>query len=189
VPYKTEGPYFVNLDAPAAPARTTAVGREQRYAEPAGRAPIPAWKRHRRVRVRPAWVFVILIASWFAWAYTTPGGPSARIRGWIDHTRGVVAEASVSPDLRRNANYFNGLYATQGKYPILSDSDIQASPGFTLNESLIYCSPRAIVLRTLSAGGSVSRLLLNGQDLGNVTNARGCPTNLRDPAPWKLPNQ
>ena len=54
---------------------------------------------------------------WFAWASTTPGGPSARIGGWIDHMRGVVAEASVNPDLRRNAAYFNSVYATQGSYP------------------------------------------------------------------------
>jgi hypothetical protein len=190
VPYKTDGPpYFVNLDTPSAPSRTTPLGREARYAEDA-RAPLPVHKpRKRKVRVRPAWIFVIAVASWFGWAYTTPGGPSARIGGWIDHTRGIVAEASVNPDVRRSAQYFNGLYASQGRYPVLSDSEIQASPGFGLSERLIYCGPRAIVLQSLSSGGSLSRLLLAGDDLGNVSNRVDCPTNLSDPAPWKLPKR
>ena len=190
VPYKTDGPpYFVNLDAPPASSRTTPLGREHRYAED-GRTPLPAHKRRKRkIRIRPAWIFVILVAAWFGWAYTTPGGPSARISGWIDHTRGVVSEASVSADLRRNAQYFNGVYATEHGYPALSDSEIQASPGFTLNESLIYCSRRAIVLQSLSSGGSVSRLLLDGKDLGNVPNRVNCPRDLTDPAPWKLPTK
>jgi hypothetical protein len=190
VPYTTDGPpYFVNLDAPSAPSRTTPLGREARYAED-GRSPLPVHKpRKRKLRIRPAWIFVIAAASWFGWAYTTPGGPSARIGGWIDHTRGVVSEASVNPDLRRNAQYFNGLYEAQGKYPNLPDSEIQSSPGFTLNESLVYCSTRAIVLQSLSAATKVSRLLLDGQDLGNVSNQVDCPRNLSDPAPWNLPKK
>jgi hypothetical protein len=190
VPYKTEGPYFVNLDAPASTSRTTPIARDQKYAEDGGRSPVPAYKRRKRkLRIRPAWIFVLLAATWFGWAYTTPGGPSARIRGWIDHTRGVVADASVNPDVKRSAEYFNSLYATQGHYPNLSDSAIQASPGFGLAETLVYCGPRAIVLQSLSSGGTLSRLLLDGNDLGNVPQTRGCPTNLSRPAPWKLPKK
>jgi hypothetical protein len=190
VPYKTEGPYFVNLDAPAPLSRTTAVARDQRYASDGGRTPVPPHKRRKRsIRVRPAWIFVLLAASWLGWAYSTPGGPSARIRGWIDHTRGVVAEASVNPDVRRSAAYFNNLYATQGSYPNLSDTAIQTSPGFGLSETLVYCGPRAIVLQSLSSGGSLSRLLLAGKDLGNVPGTHGCPSNLAHPAPWTLAKQ
>jgi hypothetical protein len=186
VPYKTEGPYFVNLDSPAPLSRTTPIARDGRYAEDGSHGPIPAYKRRkRRIRVRPAWIIVLPLAAWLAWAMTTPGGPSARIRGWIDHTRGVVAEATVNPDIHRNADYFNSLYAAQGRYPDLPDSAIDATPGFTLSETLVYCGPRAIVLQSLSSGGSVSRLLLDGKDLGNVPNARGCPSNLAHPAPWK----
>jgi hypothetical protein len=190
VPYKTEGPYFVNLDAPAAPSRTTPIAREGRYAEDGGRPPAPPHKRRKRkLRIRPAWILVIAVASWLGWAYTTPGGPSARIRGWIDHTRGIVAEASVNSDLHRNAEYFNGLYTSQGGYPNLSDSAIQATPGFGLSEKLVYCGPRAIVLQSLSSGGTLSRLLLDGQDLGNVPNSRGCPADLSHPRPWTLPKK
>jgi len=189
VPYKTEGPYFVNLDAPAPPSRTTPVGRDDRYSEQ-HRSPLPAHKRRKRkIQVRPGWIFVILVGSWFAWAYSTPGGPSARIGGWIDHTRGVVAEASVNPDLRRNAAYFNSVYATQGSYPNPSQSVVDGTPGFGLSEKYVYCGPRAIVLQTLTSGGSVSRLQLAGTDLGNVTGTHGCPENLLRPAPWKVPKK
>lgn len=187
VPYKTEGPYFVNLDAPAPPSRTTPVARDGRRPDDSDHAPAPHKRRRRRIRVRPGWLLALALASWIGWAYTTPGGPSARIRGWIDHTRGVVAEATVNPDVHRNAEYFNGLYATQGSYPNLADSEIETSPGFGLSETLVYCGPHAIVLQSLSSGGSVSRLLLNGKDLGNVPDPRGCPSNLAHPAPWKIP--
>ena len=185
MPYRTEGPYFVNLDKPAPLSRNAPIARETKYADDGG--PTPAYKRRKRkIRVRPAWILVILVGSWVGWAYTTPGGPSARIRGWIDHTRGVVAEASVNPDVHRSAEYFNSLYASQGSYPNLSDSAIQGSPGFGLSETLLYCGPNAIVLQSLSSGGSVSRLLLAGKDLGNVNNARGCPNDLSHPAPWRV---
>jgi hypothetical protein len=188
VPYTTEGPYFVNLDKPPALSRTTPIGREQRSAEDGG--PVPAYKRRKRkIRVRPIWLLVLPLATWFGWAYTTPGGPSARIRGWIDHTRGVVAEASVNPDLRRNAAYFNSLYASQGRYPDLAQSVIEGSPGFGLTETLVYCGPRAIVLQSLSSGGSLSRLLLDGTDLGNASGTLACPTNLANPVPWKVPKK
>jgi hypothetical protein len=184
VPYKTEGPYFVNLDAPAPGPRTTPIAREMQYADDPrrGKARPP---RRRRVSIRPGFILAFLLLSWLGWAYTTPGGPSARIRGWIDNTRGVVAEATVNPDIKRSAAYFNGLYASQGKYPNLSDSALQASPGFGLSDKVIYCGPRALVLQSLSAGGSVSRLLLDGKDLGSVSNARSCPGDLKHPAPWK----
>jgi hypothetical protein len=185
VPYKTEGPYFVNLDAPASGSRTTPIARESQPAGDPGRAQPPHKRRRRRVSVRPGFIFALAVLTWLGWAYTTPGGPSARIRGWIDHTRGVVAEATVNPDIKRSADYFNGLYAKQGSYPNLSDSDLQASPGFGLSEKVLYCGPRALVLQSLSAGGSVSRLLLDGKDLGSVATARECPQDFSHPAPWK----
>ena len=44
-----------------------------------------------------------------------------------------------------------------------------------------------IHLQAPTAGGSVSRLLLNGTDLGEVDSAPGCTTDLAKPSPWKLP--
>jgi hypothetical protein len=194
VAYKTEGPYFVNLDAPEATSRTTAVGREQHWADDSTRGPVPVpahRRRKRKTRVRPAWLIVIALLSWIGWAYTTPGGPSARIGDWIDHTRDDVTEATVNPELRRSAAYFNGLFATQRRYPNLSDAEVQAAPnsGLGLGVSFEWCGPRAVVLHTLNSGGSVSRLLLDGKDLGNVATSRPCPSNLANPSPWKLPKK
>jgi hypothetical protein len=194
VPNKTEGPYFVNLDAPPAPSRNMPVGREQHWADHSthGPVPVPAHRRRKRkIRIRVLPVVAIALLSWIGWAYTTPGGPSARIREWIDHTRGDISQASVNPDLRRSAAYFNGLYATQHSYPNPSDDTIQAAPdsGFGLGMSFVWCGPRAVVLHTLSSGGSVSRLLLDGKDLGNVASSRPCPSNLAHPAPWKIPKR
>jgi hypothetical protein len=190
VPYKTEGPYFVNLDGPATPSRTTPIPRDSSRPVDGGRpAPPRPKRRKRRIRIRPGWTLALALLTWIGWAYTTPGGPSARIRGWIDDTRGVVAEATANPDLIRTARYFNGLYKTQGSYPNLPKSAVESSPGFGLSDTLLYCGPRAIVLQSLSPGGSVSRLLLDGEDLGTVPKARACPRNLSRPEPWKLPQK
>lgn len=187
VPNQREGSYFVNLDAPPAPARNTPLSRERHWVDAPAGGPVPAKKRRKRkFRIRPGWVLALALLSWIGWAYTTPGGPSARIRDWVDHTRGDIAQASVNPDVHRSAEYFDSLYATQGSYPNLADSAIQASPGFGLSETLLWCGPRAVVLQSLSSGGSLSRLLLDGKDLGNVQNSRGCPTNYANPAPWKV---
>jgi hypothetical protein len=151
---------------------------------------VPAHRRRKRkFRIRPLAIVALALAGWVGWAYTTPGGPSERIRQWIDHTRGDIAQASVNPDLRRSSKYFNDLYATQRSYPNPSDTAIQSAPdsGFGLGMSFDWCGPRAVVLHALSSGGSVSRLLLDGKDLGNVANQRACPANLSSPAPWKVP--
>jgi hypothetical protein len=186
MPYKTEGPYFVNLDAPSPGSRTTPIARDLQYADDPRRAQAPRPKRsRRRMTIRPAFLLALAVLTWVGWAYTTPGGPSARIGGWIDHTRNVVAEATANPDVKRSVQYFNGLYASQGSYPNLSDSALQASPGFGLSDKVVYCGPRALVLQSVSSGGSVSRLLLDGKDLGSVPHRRACPSDLSRPAPWK----
>jgi hypothetical protein len=198
VPYQSETSYFVRLDAPPPSSRQTPLQRE-RWDEPAAPVggPPGRWKEpkqrkrrpKRRIEIRPVTVVVLLVAGWLAWAYTTPGGPSARVRGWIDHTRTDVADVSLGPGLHKTANYFNGLYATQGSYPQLSETQLQEDPNtaFGINMGYQWCSPGAVVLSSNGAGGSVSRLLLAGKDLGNVNGVHGCPENLRKPRPWKIP--
>jgi hypothetical protein len=187
VPYKPEGPYFVRLDEPAPPSRSTPTGRDADWAGSA-RGPVPAHKRRKRkLRIRPVWIVALAVFGWLGWAYTTPGGPSARVRSWIDNTRSDIATASVNPDIHENAAYFNSLYEAQGSYPDLSDSAVQTTPGFSISEQFVWCGPRAVVLQSASPAGALSRLLLDGKDLGNAPAARGCPANLSNPAPWKLP--
>jgi len=125
---------------------------------------------------------------WLGWAYTTPGGPSARIQAWIDQTRTDVADVSASPSLQQTAAYFNGLYVSQGSYPDLSDSALQGDPkaGFGLSMVFTWCSARDVVIQSPSAGGTLSKLLVDGRDFGNVVGAAYCPANLAHPAPWKV---
>jgi hypothetical protein len=195
VPYQQESSYFVRLDAPPPSSRHTPLEREPHWEEPEspGRRSVrpvePARKRKRHsFSIRPAGLLLLAVLTWVAWAYTTPGGPSARINDWIDHTRTDVADVSLGPGLHKTANYFNQLYATQGSYPHMSDSEVEQDPnaGFGINQTYTWCAPSAVVLTSNGAGGSVSRLLLSGKDLGNVNGVYGCPGDLSKPAPWTV---
>jgi len=194
VPYQPDTAYFVRLDAEPESSRNTPTQRE-RWDEPvppvsrrSSFQPEPKHRRRRSFTIRPAAVLLLAVLGWVAWAYTTPGGPSARIQSWIDRTRSDVADVSLGPGLHKTANYFNELYATQGSYPHLSDSQLQQDPNaaFGINMTYTWCGPGAVVLTSRNAGGSVSRLLLAGKDLGNVSGVYGCPANLTKPVPWKI---
>jgi hypothetical protein len=197
VPYQPDTSYFVRLDAPPASSRHTPLQRERHWEEPvpvargSSKRSGPAPRRRKRpITIRPAGVLALVIVAWVAWAYTTPGGPSARINSWIDRTRNDVADVSLGPGLHHTADYFQQLYASQGSYPNMSDTQIQQDPnaGFGLSMRFSWCGPQAVVLQSLGAGGSVSRLLVAGKDLGNVSGAIGCPANLSAPLPWRLSN-
>ncbi len=184
MPYQPETSYFVQLDTPPPISRHVPLSREGAWNEP---TPLPQTRRRRRrSQIRPLVLVLCIPLAWLLWAYTTPGGPSARIDEWISQVRGDVAEVSASPSLRQTANYFNDLYAAQGSYPYMSDTAIQADPkaAFGISMTFTWCSPRDVVIGSPNAGGTVSRLLLDGKDLGNVPGVQGCP-NLARPAPWK----
>jgi len=187
VPYQPEVSYFVRLDAPPPVSRHTPLERERHWQDPASE-PAPR-RRRKRYQIRPAGILLLIPLVWLGWAYTTPGGPSARINDWIDKTRTDVADVSASPSLRQSAIYFNGLYASQGSYPNLSDTTLQEDPnaGFGLSMVFTWCSGRDVVIQSPSAGGTISKLLVDGKDLGNVVGATTCPANLAHPAPWSAP--
>ncbi len=126
------------------------------------------------------WLFAIALVTWFAWATQQPGGVSGTVNGFIEHVRGGVEGASAGRDLRRAATFFNDQYAQTGSYPQLNEEKMTAA-GIGIDIDVASCGGQAVVLQTLT----VSRLLLAGQDLGEVSGRRPCPTNLRDPSPWK----
>ena len=185
--YRPETPYFVRLDEPPPVSRFAPQAREREWNDRAAANPAPPRRRRRRFTIRPVGVVLLALLGWVGWAYTTPGGPSARISSWIAHTRGVVDTASSGPGLHQTATYFDQLYAAEGSYPNMSDTAIQEDPkaGFGLGMNFIWCSGQAIVLQAPTAGGTVSRLLVGGHDLGDVTTSAGCPANLAHPSPWK----
>jgi len=191
VAYRPETPYFVRLDDPPPVSRFAPQQRERHWHDPAPAPSGPVRRRRRRITIRPVGVILLALLGWLGWAYTTPGGPNARISSWIDHTRGVVDSASVGPGLHQTATYFDQLYASQGSYPNMSDTAIQEDPnaGFGLGMKFTWCSGQAVVLQAPTAGGSLSRLLVGGHDLGDVSKVAGCPANLAHPAPWKLPTK
>ena len=99
--------------------------------------------------------------------------------------------ASVGPGLGQTVAYFNQLYVNQGSYPDMSQTQIQEDPnaGMGLSTNFLWCSGHAVVLQDLSAGGSVSRLLVNGVDYGQVSGSQQCPANLAHPSPWTRPKK
>jgi hypothetical protein len=177
--------YFVRLDPEPhgehAPPGRGVVGREGLGA--------PGLPRHRwRHRLTGRAVFLTLVAiglgTWFAWASQRPGGPSGAVNGWISSVRGDVAKVSADPDLGTARRYFHDQYVKTGSYPQLSDSDLLAA-GIGIGITVRGCSSQAVVIQGGSGGLTVSRLLLAGRDLGQVSGKYDCPTDLTHPAPWK----
>jgi len=180
--------YFVRLDAAPGPAPAPpSAPRRGRRPEPVSYDPGPESRRshrHRR-RVSGRRVFLVLLAIglvvWFAWATKQPGGVSGTINGFIEHVRGEVQDASAAPDMHNASKHYNDLYAQTGNYPVLSEDQMTAA-GIGIDIDVAYCTPDAIVLRTLT----VSRLLVGGHDLGEQPGHLDCPRDLSDPAPWKV---
>jgi hypothetical protein len=146
-------------------------------------------RRRRRRKPRGRAVFltflVIGLGTWTYWATQRPGGVSGTVNGWISHVRGTVDSVSTDPDLGTARRYFNGQYAASQAYPQMSESDLTAA-GIGVGVNVEFCSAQAVVIQGASGGGTVSRLLLAGHDLGELTGKIDCPVNLSTPAPWKV---
>jgi hypothetical protein len=126
------------------------------------------------------------LCGWAIWAQQRPGGITGTIDSWIANVRGDVAKVSADPDLSKAQRYFNAQYKATSSYPQLSDSDLTAA-GVGVGVNVYWCNSQAVVLQGAQGGGSVSRLLLAGRDLGEVDGRHECPANLLDPVPWKRP--
>jgi hypothetical protein len=140
----------------------------------------------RRISGKTVFVSLLIIAlgTWFAWAAQRPGGVSGTVNGWVEHVRGEVSRVSADPDVAKAQRYYNAQYKTTSSYPQLNESDL-AAVGVGVGVSVYWCSAQAVVIQGASGGGTASRLLLAGKDLGEVTGKYGCPSDLGRPAPWK----
>jgi hypothetical protein len=119
------------------------------------------------------------------WASGTDGGLPARAGDLWDWVQGEVDAATADPQLRRAEEVMDAWYERTGSYPDRSDFDPD-DPTYELpvGLSISYCGPRHVVLSALTARGTVSRLLVDGQRVGDVTGAPDCPPDPDAPAPW-----
>jgi hypothetical protein len=152
-----------------------------------------ASKRHRR-RHRSQWsvrpfplVLLLALLGALGWASQTEGGISARVEDGIDWMRGVVEDAATDPGFKRATGYFNTRYANEGTYPFMSETDVQNDPAadWGVGIKVEWCTPQSMVLQSLTGGGTVSRLLVNGKTYGDADGAQDCPTDLANPLPFE----
>lgn len=173
--------YFVRLGTATTTETPTRYGDQEELPPPR--------KRHKRVnfKLRPLTLIGLLLVGWLLWAATTPGGVSGRLQDISDKIQNVVNDATTDPGLKRAAQYYNARYERDGSYPALSEEDLRDDPdaGFGVGVTVHWCNPQAMVLESLTGSGTISRLILEGQDYGDVHGKADCPANLSDPLPWK----
>jgi hypothetical protein len=123
------------------------------------------------------------LGGWAAWASQQPGGISGTINSWIEKTRGTVQEASVARDLKHATEHYNEQYQKLGVYPVLNETQLgDAEIGVGLG--IVNCGSQGVVFHAVAQ----SRLLVAGENLGDVPGTVNCPDDLGDPAPWKRKN-
>lgn len=175
--------YFVRLDVDSAPSPTSSRGRvrNDRHAYDTGST---HRKTRRRKRVGGGRIMMVLLAiglaAWVAWAAQQPGGVSGTVSGFIAHVRGDVQDVSGGASLKHASGYFNNAYAQNGVYPRPTEEQLGAAD-IGVDVDVVDCGGQGVVLRTLT----VSRLLVAGKDLGEVSGSQACPADLNDPSPWK----
>ena len=133
------------------------------------------------------WLLAIAAAGGLAWASLSPGGIGARLSGFGSSLNGTISELTQNRALESASKMFDGWYAQQGSYPDYTQSqlDDQSGDSWGVGMDVSWCTPRDVVLTSLTASGTVSRLLLDGKVVGDVSGRVGCPVDLVDPTPWK----
>jgi hypothetical protein len=129
---------------------------------------------------------VVVAVVALAWAALSPGGLEARLTGVNSGLKNAIADITHNRALEDASTMFDKWYAQQGSYPdetqaqLDQDPDAKWGPGMNVQ----WCSPRAVVLTSLTVSGTVSRLLLDGKSAGDVSGKAACPRDLDHPAPW-----
>ena len=183
----TTDSYFVRLDGdphgPHGPSGRAPVGREG-----LGSSAPPRHRRRKRGQGGKHLLVLLLIVglgSWTYWASQRPGGVKGTVSGWVSKVRGDVASVSADPDIAKARSYFDKQYKLTGAYPVMGESDL-AGIGVGVGVSAQSCGPQAVVIQGASGGGTASRLLLAGHDLGELSGKYDCPADLAHPSPWKM---
>jgi hypothetical protein len=119
------------------------------------------------------------------WASSSPGGLRARIFGIESSIKGAVSDVTQNRELDRATKTFDGWYDQQGQYPDYSQSQLDERTDWSTGMDVTWCTPRDVVLTSLTASGVVSRLLIDGKKVGDVSGRVACPVDLVSPAPWQ----
>jgi hypothetical protein len=145
--------------------------------------------RHRYRRPIPwgRWFLFAVVLAVLVWAAGSPGGISARLAGLDSSIRGTVSNITESRDLENATKMFDNWYDQKGQYPDYTQSQLDEQPNTSwgVGMDVNWCTPRAIVLTSLTASGTVSRLLIDGKKVGDVPGRIGCPVDLVNPLPWQ----
>jgi hypothetical protein len=122
-----------------------------------------------------------------AWAVTSPGGIGARLSDIGSSLSGTVSKLTQSRELEQATKMYNRWFTEQGQYPNYGQSELDQRPGASWGPGMdvSWCTPRAVVLTSLTASGTVSRLLIDGKTVGDVPGRVGCPVDLVNPLPWE----
>ena len=121
-----------------------------------------------------------------AWASAQPGGLGKRVAGIKSSITGAVSSVTESRDLEKATKTFDGWYGQQGQYPNYTQAqlDERADDSWGAGLDVSWCTPRDVVLTSLTASGTVSRLLIDGEKIGDVQGRVACPADLVNPRPW-----
>jgi len=155
-----------------------------------GDAPEASHPRRHGPAPRVPWGRIILalaLCAGLVWLSTTPGGISARYFGIKSSITGTVSHITENRDLEQATKAFNGWYVQQHQYPNYTQSqlDEQADGEWGAGMDVSWCTPRDVVLTSLTASGLVSRLLIDGKKIGDLPGRVPCPIDLVNPSPWE----
>jgi hypothetical protein len=129
---------------------------------------------------------MVVAVAVLGWAALSPGGLEARLTGVDSGLKHAVASITQNRALENASTMFDKWYAQQGSYPNETQSQLDQDPDASWGPGIDvqWCSPRAVVLTSLTVSGTVSRLLLDGAAHGDITGKVACPKNVDDPSPW-----
>lgn len=136
----------------------------------------------------PGRLLVLLaIVVGVGWAVTTPGGVSRWFDEVVRRGQDLVASGTQDPSIRKAEEALNARFARDGSYPVITEALLRDDPELSwgVGVTVSWCQPRAVVLTGITGRGTVSRLLVDGDTVGDVQGSASCPFDLAYPVPWE----
>lgn len=134
------------------------------------------------------WVALAALAGFFVWASAQDGGLSGVFERFGDWVEGRLDDVTGSAEVGEAVEYLNGVYRDTGSYPQLSSEEMREIEEVQLaGLDLRRCSPHHMVVSAFTARGTVSYLLVGGDDWGRVEGKHPCPADVLAPSPWTVP--